>query len=51
MAAPNHHRPYNIGIDGYVHCDRGNVEASNPVAAHDKPSGHDDDQQAKEDCG
>lgn len=49
MAAPNHHRPYNIGIDGYVHCDRGNVEASNPVAAHDEPSGYDDDQQAKED--
>ena len=49
MAALNHHKPYNIGIDGYVYCDRRNVEESNPWAAHDEPSGHDDDQQAKED--
>ena len=48
MAALNHHKPYNIGIDGYVYCDRGNVEESNPWAAHDESSGH-DDQQAKED--
>ena len=49
MAALNHHKPYNIGIDGYVYCDRRNVEESNPWAAHDESSGHDDDQQAKED--
>ena len=49
MAVPNHHRPYSIDAGGYADCDRGNVEESNPAAAHDKLSGHDDDQQAKED--
>ena len=50
MAALNHHKPYNIGIDGYVYCDRGKVEESNPAAAHDKLSEHADDRQVKEDC-
>ena len=51
MAALNHHKPYNIGIDGYGYGDRRNDEESNPWAAHDEPSAQDDDQQAKEDCG
>lgn len=51
MAVLNRHKPYSTGTGDYVHYDRGNVEASNPVAAHDEPSEYDDDQQAKEDCG